>query len=126
MKMAKVNSASPLRIIMRISAATGIALASMMALKSAVADELVISAAKQSGPVACAKHEQLSQLLNKRFSEQAVETGLSERGRLIQLFSSEGGDTWTLVATAPDGTSCIVASGRYWHERDLPTDGPVA
>ena len=44
---------------------------------------------------------------------------------LLELLSSEKGETWTLTMTSPDGKTCLVSSGKNWrHRRDpvFPTD----
>ena len=53
--------------------------------------------------------------------------GLASNGKLVEVFSSDDGSTWTIVLTAPGGVSCIIAAGKYWE--NLPPaeePGPAA
>lgn len=36
---------------------------------------------------------------------------------VIERFESDGGKTWTLVATTPGGVSCVIAIGRDWKNK---------
>ncbi len=36
------------------------------------------------------------------------------RGGIIELFESEGGATWTLIVTTPDGCVNLVGAGEHW------------
>lgn len=61
--------------------------------------------------------------LADEFAEVPVSHGLQADGKLVQVFASERSGTWSIVATAPGGRSCIVAVGKAWEM--LPT-GPIA
>jgi hypothetical protein len=49
----------------------------------------------------------------------------SRFGRLLEVFATGSGSTWTIVMTRPDGTSCVVASGEAWPERRKAAEGPT-
>jgi len=74
---------------------------------------------------ACGPHEQLTERLQEKHGEAPVSLGLDAKGRLVQVFTSEAGGTWTIVITRAEGPSCIVASGRHWQQLDPPPDGPA-
>lgn len=74
--------------------------------------EAVVPAAVARLP--CADHEALARLLGERWRERRTAFGLAANGRLIELYTSRDGATWTMVAVAPGGPSCIVAAGRGW------------
>ena len=59
-------------------------------------------------------------LLNGRYSEQPVSAGLETGGRLLELFTTEDGETWTLVMTSPNGMACAVATGIGWQKAAKP------
>lgn len=59
----------------------------------------------------CGAHAEIAKQLGDRFAERPIATGLSSEGAVMQVFASRDGLTWTLVATRPDGTSCLIVSG---------------
>jgi len=67
----------------------------------------------------CASHDKVTNLLDSKHTETPVSLGLATDGKVLEVFSTEDGETWTMVMTAPEGVSCIVAAGKYW--QDLPT-----
>src|SRR5919106_1689369 len=93
------------------------------------------SATNGAGPVAGSRKEramlkiptaEITKQLEQRYAEAPVSLGLSSAGRLVQVFSTEDGATWTLVLTRPDGLSCIVATGKYWQTATPKKLGPEA
>lgn len=52
--------------------------------------------------------------LDEGWAEMPVAVGLLGDGGVLELFTSDGGETWTLVMTAPNGSSRIVAAGEAW------------
>ena len=53
--------------------------------------------------------------LAKNFQEVPTWIGYSGN-RAIEIFSTSGGGTWTLVITHPNGTSCLVTHGQSFHD----------
>lgn len=106
---------NPRTAIIRIFGAVAVALTLMLVIVPA-------ATAQQS----CNTHDKLAQVLNGRFAEIPVAAGLESSGRLLQVFASSDGATWTMVATAPDGTSCVLAVGEAWQEAIKPQPGPGA
>jgi hypothetical protein len=104
--------------------------AAMRLLVAALAVLFLLVPARPAGAVVpaavarlpCADHEALRALLGKRWQERRTAFGLAGNGRLLELYTSPDGTTWTLVAVAPEGRSCIVAAGRGWI-RTLPRAG---
>lgn len=70
------------------------------------------------GESACAPHDDLADRLESQYSELPVGLGLSSRQRLVELYRSEDGRTWSLVATNAEGVSCIVDAGVGWAGRE--------
>ncbi len=62
----------------------------------------------------CGQRQSLGETLATARGERPVSLGLDRTGQVVELFASEGGRTWTLLVTRPDGASCIIARGRYW------------
>ena len=74
----------------------------------------------------CASHEAVSKQLEQRHAEVPVAMGLAASGKLLQVFASADGASWTVVLIEPDGTSCIAASGQYWQTVTEKNLGPEA
>ena len=66
-------------------------------------------------PIQCAKHNQMVELLAKKYSENPVAMGTVNEDRFMQLFVSARG-SWTVVLTKTDGEACIVAAGHNWEK----------
>ena len=69
--------------------------------------------AAQQGPK-CGPRNAIAKVLTARFAELPVSIGLAKSGAVMELFSSASGGTWTLLATNPQGVSCIVSHGETW------------
>jgi len=61
----------------------------------------------------CGKRDDVVRMLRQRFGESPVAHGLSDSGAVAEVFTSSSG-TWTIVATAPNGMTCMVGSGLSW------------
>jgi hypothetical protein len=77
---------------------------------AAIQSSLVSSALAQPQ---CGPRDQIVKALGETFKEAPVGMGVTEPGQLIELFASSSG-SWTMVATTPNGTSCLVAAGENW------------
>jgi hypothetical protein len=71
----------------------------------------------------CLPHGKLVDLLDGRYSEQRIAMGLETAGRLIEVFTSDDGGTWTIAFTTPDGASCVIAAGNNWLDIEPKEDG---
>lgn len=61
----------------------------------------------------CGSHADFVVHLGYRYQEFLDRWGVSREGALIEVFASQRG-TWTMIATAPTGRSCVVATGMDW------------
>lgn len=52
-------------------------------------------------------------LLDK-YRESPIASGVDAKGRLLQVFATLDGSTWTILVTTPKGVSCILAAGVDW------------
>lgn len=90
----------------------------------------VVAAVASTGPAAaqgvCMPRERMVALLDSRYDEAPVALGLASGGRLVELFSTGDGATWSLLLTAPDGTSCLMAEGQGWSMLAGPLAGQVS
>lgn len=89
----------------------------------AVLGAALLGAGEAAAQAACAARAELAKQLESRYGERPVGLGLSGRQRVIELYRTEDGRTWTLVATDTQGRSCIVEAGSAWAERAAPTPG---
>ncbi|MGR3542326.1 MAG: hypothetical protein ACU0BS_12995 [Hasllibacter sp.] len=75
----------------------------------------------------CAPRPAVLELLARRFGETRRGIGMHASGRVVEVFAAEAG-TWSIVATDPNGVTCLIASGHGWEDlRDaLPPGGEPA
>ena len=71
---------------------------------------LISSASAQAR---CGPRDKIVKALGENFKEAPIGIGITEPGQVVELFASSSG-TWTMVVTAPNGTSCLVAAGESW------------
>jgi len=70
----------------------------------------------QAARTLCADRDQIVGTLTGYFGETARSWGMGPAGRIVEIFASEETGTWTITVTAPDGTTCLVASGNSWED----------
>lgn len=71
----------------------------------------------------CVERSVLKGVLETRYAERQAAIGLAQDGRLIEVFSTPDGTTWTLIVTSKDGMSCVIGSGRAWLQHAPPVPG---
>jgi hypothetical protein len=83
---------------------------------------LLVGLSTQPGQAqpSCAPHEDVARLLGESYGESPVAFGVTGEGRLVEIFSSDGGGSWTIVLTTGGGQACIMASGTDW--ADVPLE----
>jgi hypothetical protein len=64
-------------------------------------------------PLVCGKRADVEKMLKEQFGERAMAHGLAHSGAVAEIFTSRKG-TWTIVATSPNGMSCLIGSGESW------------
>lgn len=67
-----------------------------------------------TGSSICGTRAELIGKLKKKYSERPVATGLATNGGILEVLASPTGNSWTIVLTMPDGTSCLIAAGENW------------
>ncbi len=77
--------------------------------------------AQQMGPVCDARTTVLTEL-NGNYAEKPSAMGLAKTGTVVEVLRSEGG-SWTIIMTAPNGVSCMLASGKHWQVVLTKADG---
>jgi hypothetical protein len=83
----------------------------------AEAPDLQTAPGQQTQPnpqrMACGNRSEVVRILRENFDEKPVAHGLANTGMLAEIFSSPRG-TWTIVATSPNGMSCMIGAGDAW------------
>ncbi len=74
----------------------------------------VVLPSAASAQAMCAARSDLLTNLKGQFSEAPVAIGLTNTGGVVEVLASPEGDTWTIIVTDPQGTSCLMAAGAYW------------
>lgn len=83
---------------------------------AAVAAFVFLPAKASAGPALCGKRADLIKVLKKRYQEDRVAVGLSQKStEAFEVFASSKG-TWTVLMTTKTGVTCIMASGHSWKD----------
>ena len=64
----------------------------------------------------CAARAEVVKMLRDHFGETPIAHGLAHTGAVAEVFLGPQG-TWTIVATSPNGLSCMVGSGENWQSQ---------
>jgi hypothetical protein len=75
-----------------------------------------IPVAAAPGSPTCAPRPEILKQLSKQFKEAPVALGLAKNGSVIEVLTSDDGETWTIMVSQPNGPSCLVAVGEGWEE----------
>ncbi|MER9428840.1 hypothetical protein [Mesorhizobium sp. M0408] len=73
-------------------------------------------AATASGLPPCGSRPEILKQLSSRFKETPVALGLAKNGSVVEVLTSDDGETWTIMVSQPNGPSCLVAAGEGWEE----------
>lgn len=68
--------------------------------------------------VVCVDRVKFIERLERSYSERRVSSGINFNGVMVEVFASPEGH-FTILATRPDGVSCLIASGSSWQEMPL-------
>ena len=61
----------------------------------------------------CGKRTDVVRMLRENSGEGPIAHGLANTGAVAEVFISAEG-TWTIVATSPNGLSCMIGTGQAW------------
>ena len=87
-------------------------LVTVAALVCAVFAPVVASAAGQ----ACAPRDDVLNHLKSKYNEERRSIGLTSNNMVLEVYASIDGDTWSVVMSYPDGTSCVMAVGSAFEQ----------
>ncbi len=79
--------------------------------------------AAATGSPQCAPRPEILKELSKRFNEEPVALGLTNDGSSLKCLTSDGGSTWTIMISRPNGSSCLVAAGEGWEQGKIAAEG---
>ncbi len=105
---------------MRITLIAGIVIILSTILSTPVEAQLVAS---------CFERAHLLSYLEKKYGEVPIAGGVTNSGGLVEVLTNDNDNTWTIIVSTPDGTSCLVAAGEGWRTRlepPSPNLGPPA
>jgi len=66
----------------------------------------------------CVDRVKFIERLKESYGERQVSNGINYNGVVVEVFASQEGH-FTILATSPDGVSCLVASGDSWQESPI-------
>lgn len=101
----------PARISGRARAIAVLLLASAIAL--APADAMSQS---PGTPRELSTRTEIADYLDRTYDEAPVAGGIASNGSVLEVFASPDGASWTIIVTAPDGSSRVMAAGETWLE----------
>ena len=72
----------------------------------------------------CYEREALLKALEGQYGETITAMGIISGRAYLEIYTSQAG-SWTIVATAPDGPSCVISAGEGWEsiEPHYPIEG---
>lgn len=79
------------------------------------------TAAAQAG---CAPRAAILERLAAQYDEVPIAAGLTSGALLIEVLASADGASWTIIATSPDGTACLISAGEGWRGVAAKPRGP--
>ena len=110
----------PMELTMLHKTLTAVGLAIALGIASA------ISPAPANAQQACAERTGILKQLDQNHNEAPQALGVTGSGQVVELLVSNKG-TWTIIVTAPNGVSCLVAAGENWENIErLASNKPTA
>ncbi len=64
--------------------------------------------------IACSMRDVVVEKLSRKYGEVRYGVGLSGPGRIFELYANKTTGTWSILTTAPNGWTCVMAVGTYW------------
>ena len=71
--------------------------------------------AESAQPRFCDARAAVLTTLDGKYAEKPVSMGLARNGTVVEVLNSPD-STWTIIMTAPNGVTCLLAAGDYWQE----------
>lgn len=76
----------------------------------------------------CAPRDTVMDHLTDTYGETRRGIGLAGQGAVMEVYAADDTGTWTILMTLPNGTSCMIATGRGYEAvtEELPAAGNPA
>ena len=71
------------------------------------------------GQTVCGTRAKFLDHLAKTYKEAPTSLGVTGSGQVVEVLTSATG-SWTIIATSPNGRSCVVAAGEAWERLEPP------
>lgn len=52
--------------------------------------------------------------LAQKYKEAPIAVGVTSSGGIVEVLTTGDGETWTIILSDPNGTSCLIAAGEGW------------
>jgi len=62
----------------------------------------------------CGPRDSMVKQLGKGYTETQKMIGLAANGSLMEIFTSDISGSWTIMLTAPNDTTCLMAAGKFF------------
>lgn len=76
------------------------------------------ASAEAAAQTACSPRDNMVGHLAKKYGEVPVAIGVTNKGGLVEVLTTGDGNTWTIIVSMPNGTSCMVAVGEGWRTKE--------
>ena len=76
------------------------------------------TAAQVEAQASCSPRNDVLGHLAKKYGEAPVALGVTNKGGLVEVLTTGDGNTWTIIVSTPNGTSCMVAAGEGWRTKN--------
>ncbi len=80
---------------------------------SLLAASFFMVSAQQVNAAVCSKRDKFTSFLAKKYKEVPKAMGLVSNSGMMEVYVSEQG-TWSILMTAPNGITCLIAAGNNW------------
>lgn len=64
----------------------------------------------------CGPRAAVVETLGEKYGESRQGIGLDDRGAMLEIFASAESGSWTITLTAPNGQTCLIASGQSFEK----------
>ena len=64
----------------------------------------------------CGNADEIKKRLSNKYSESVVAAGVTAGGWALEIMASEDGSTYTILATDPNGVTCVLGTGHSWEQ----------
>ena len=66
----------------------------------------------------CGSRDVMVEKLAEEFKENPMALGMVDQNAVLEIFVSQQG-SWTIIATDPNKTSCVISAGEGWQSKTL-------